>query len=181
MSIPKPQSFTNKTLHSGLQIFPDQINTLRMYVQEITEKIPAKFVAVIGTSGDVILPFDENKRNEYTALGSLVAGDLAASAEIARLTGQYQETQLVIREGENGYLFLCEAGEKLILLAQVSNDVPMGWARLMIREYAEKISVVLEINHQPESDFDTFIDDSEIPDLFQDAFDSLFNGKINAN
>jgi hypothetical protein len=68
---------------------------------------------------------------------------MAASQEIARMTGQYQSCQMVLREGPKVNTFISEAGPYLLLLTQVSSEVPLGWARLLIREAGQQVAKIV--------------------------------------
>jgi len=73
-------------------------------------------------------------------LAALLAGDLAASSEIAHLTGTYQRHQLILREGETLNSFISEAGNDLVLFVHTTAEVPLGWARLLLQEAAHRIA-----------------------------------------
>ena len=65
---------------------------------------------------------------------------IAASREIARITQELEEHQIVLREGNSSYTMVTDAGPHLVLLAQVSSEVPMGWARMLVKEAALRLA-----------------------------------------
>lgn len=136
-------------LRSGGTVFPPQVQNVDTLVAELVQKLPARLALLTETTGQVVsfhgrlespggAPLDE------AALGALVAGDLAASQEIARLTGEFQDYQLILRQGRAGHLFISEVGSSFALLVQVSQEVPLGWARILILEAAQRMAEVLE-------------------------------------
>jgi predicted regulator of Ras-like GTPase activity (Roadblock/LC7/MglB family) len=130
-------------LRSGITLFPAHDNAMDLILADLVQHIPARFVLLTDVTGQVILAQGERGQSDLVALGSLVAGDLAASQEIARLTGEYQNYQMILREGETIHTFISEAGRYLILLVQVSSSVPLGWARILIREAVLRLADVV--------------------------------------
>ncbi len=137
-----------QVFRSGLSIFPSQLLAVHQLIATLVERLPARFALLTDTSGQVIaaqgqpttqqgLPIDQ------VALGALVAGDLAASQEIARLTGEYQDYQLILRQGKESHILISEAGSSLVLLAQVGDQVPLGWACIQILDTARHVAEVL--------------------------------------
>ncbi|MDQ6963699.1 MAG: hypothetical protein Q9M13_02125, partial [Mariprofundales bacterium] len=124
-------------LRSGLTIYPSQDRAIDRLLAALVQKVPARFALLADVSGQVISARgDRHSVLEPVALGSLIAGDLAASHEIARLLGEYQSYQMILREGLTAHTFILEAGAYMVLLVQVSSEVPLGWARMVIREAA---------------------------------------------
>lgn len=169
------------TLRSGITIYPSQNKAIEQVVTELIQKVPARFVLLVDVTGQVILARGEQGRVDLIALGSLVAGDLAASQEIARLTGEYQDHQMVLREGHTVHTFIAEAGIHLAFLVQISNDVPLGWARMLIQQAARQLADLLSeppAEARPPAPTDLFsaaLGEEELSDLFSDALDELWS------
>jgi hypothetical protein len=108
------------------------------------------------------------------ALGSLVAGDLAASQEIARLTDQYENYQLILREGPKANTFICEAGSHLVLFVRVDKEVPIGWARLLIHETSRQLAEVVAAPPAEVAKLDLGLDDDKLSAMFGDGLDSIW-------
>lgn len=168
-------SYTN--LRCGITIYPAQDKEIDRVLSDLVQKIPAVFVMLTDVTGQIISVRGERGRIDIIALSSLVAGDLAASQEIARLTGEYQTYQMVVREGQRVNSFICEAGRYLVMFVQVSAEVPMGWARLLINAAGRKLDIILhtpvEVEARPKLEIKS---DENLPDLFDDAFDDLLAG-----
>ena len=166
-------------LRTGLVLYPSQQEVIDKMLQKLAQQIPAQFVLLTDVTGQVVSSKGAQENIDLVALGSLVAGDLAASHEIARQTRQYQADQMVFREGDTINTFTCEAGFHLALLVQASTEVPMGWARMAIRK---TIQVLAEITTQPPMEKTQSSDTSpeltlqqdDLPDLFSDALDDLW-------
>lgn len=127
------------SLRSGLVLSAAQFEQLEQYLSHMQAQIPASLLLLSDVSGQVVAVRGQEKTGNLVALASLVAGDLAASQEIARLTNQYQRSQMILREGQNSHTIICEAGAYLVLLAQISRETPLGWARMVIRQGAQRL------------------------------------------
>src|SRR5512138_98289 len=74
-------------LRSGLLLYPSHIRALEIELSYLREIIPARFILLVDKSGQYVTSTGQHEGIDLTSLGSLIAGDLAASGEIARLTG----------------------------------------------------------------------------------------------
>lgn len=167
-------------LRSGLAILPAQQAVIEQEVTELAQKLPARLLLLTDVTGQVVLARGEQSQIDLVALGSLVAGDLAASQEIARLTGEYQDYQMILREGQTGHTFISEAGLYLALLIQLSNEVPLGWARMLIKETAHRLAEIAarslaEAEQLQAEQSDPVLSQEELPDLFNNALDELWS------
>ena len=169
-----------KYLRSGLTIYPAQDRAISQALLDLMQKTPAHLVLLADVTGQIISMYGAAEGIDLVALGSLVAGDLAASQEIARLTGQYQDNQMVVREGQNIHTLIVEAGQHLALFVQISKDVPLGWGRMLIQKTALQLADIVanlpEAAAQSLSAFEEepLLTQEELPDLFNDALDDLW-------
>ncbi len=166
-------------LRSGLVIYPAQQEAIETLLGKLAQQTPTTFLLLADVTGQVISTRGGQGETNTVALGSLVAGDLAASHEIARLTGQFQEYQMVLREGQSTHTFICEAGHHLAMLIQVSTDVPLGWARITIRKAAQKLAEItnapLEAAREAEEMIaELDLDTEDFHALFDEALDDLW-------
>ncbi|MBE2198999.1 MAG: roadblock/LC7 domain-containing protein [Anaerolinea sp.] len=161
-------------LRSGLTIVTEQSQQLEQLLAQLQQKVPANFVILVDVTGQVVTVKGDVGKTNLVMLGSLVAGDLAASQEIARLTGEYQDFQIVLREGQESHIFIAEAGQHMAMLIQVSNEVPLGWARMLIRHIGQEIAQVLAVQPLQEPSWDVAEADDDLSDLFADALDDVW-------
>lgn len=126
-----------------LSISPTQQKTLDELMDKLKTQAPAILLFLADRNGQVIYSYGDLDKNSLGELGALLAGDLAANAEIARNTKSEQEHQLILREGENENSFISEAGDYLILFVQTSSEVPLGWSRLLIQEVSKQLVPVI--------------------------------------
>jgi len=134
MNEPQEQNPT-QLMQRRVFVTPAQQSAIEKIALSLKAKTPARFILVADRNGHVLVFSGDGMANAGMAeLAALLAGDLAASQEIARLTGAFQQQQLVLREGEKQNTFLCEAGSDLVLFMQSDSEVPLGWARLLVLE-----------------------------------------------
>jgi predicted regulator of Ras-like GTPase activity (Roadblock/LC7/MglB family) len=167
---------TGKTLRNGITVFSLQEDAIKKLAVELQEKLQTLFIMVVDTAGQSIYASEPLTANKSNALGSLLAGDLSASQELARVTGQYDLSQLIIREGVESTLFISEAGKDLLLLVIVPGQVPIGWARILIKETARQIGSII---HTPVSELDLLslgLDDEKLTDVYEESLNNIWNG-----
>jgi len=163
-------------LRTGASIYPSQIADIEREMNSLRENIPAKFILLVDVSGQVVSVIGDHSGVDTTSLGSLIAGDLAASQEIARITGEFQDFQLIMREGEKTQIAISEAGSVLTFMVQFSKDVPLGWARRLNQKTARDLgTIMLNPPADPEAEEPTFSGDG-LSDLFNDALDEIWKG-----
>ena len=77
------------------------------------------------------------------SLDALISSDLAASQEIARVTGEYQNHHMILHEGKTSHTFISGAGPHLVLFVKVLSEIPLGWSRKYVREAVSKIEEII--------------------------------------
>ncbi len=159
---------------SGLSLYPVQDQAIDRILDDLMQKCPAEFVLLVETSGQIISSKGEKGKTDLVALGSLIAGDLAASQEIARLTDQYQQAQLILREGSKSNTFLSEAGSHMALYMKIDKDVPIGWARLLIQESGRQLAEVASAHPEDLDKLDLGLSEEKLNSLIGDSFDSMW-------
>jgi len=168
------QSSATKSYRSGLILTKDQLEQIAMILTKMVDTIPAKFILLVENSGQIV-QFQGDFGNTDTAiLGSLIAADLAASQEIARLSGEYQDFQMILREGEKTHIIISEAGKSLTFLVAFRRDVPLGWARKLIQISAREIADVNNQIFENPLENENEATKGDLPDLFNDALDQIW-------
>lgn len=162
-------------LRSGITIFNTQNDAMDQLISQLTQTIPAKLMLVTDITGQILAAAGDRGTINLVALGTLLASDIAASKEVARITGEYQDGQIILREGHDYTTFLLEAGPHLILFAQIPNDVPLGWGRLNMCKAANKLEKVVSVYTEEEIDIDDIVvDDVDLPDLIGEKLNELW-------
>lgn len=171
----QPITQENKKFRSGLILSKDQCGKIEKKLRSLLDMVPAKFVILVDTSGQLVTIIGDHNGVDPSVLGSLIAADLAASQEIARLTGSLQDFQMVMREGEKNHIAICEAGKDLLFLVLFSKVVPLGWARKLIQRCAQEVGAISAMPPSPADESpDKDEEKGDLPDLFNTALDEIW-------
>lgn len=165
---------TTINLRGGLSLSVIQITRIQESINRLLESIPARFMLLVDTSGQLVTTAGDKGVIDPSILGSLIAADLAASQEIARLTGEFQDYQMILREGDHTNIIISEAGKNLALLVLFSKEIPLGWARKLIQNTAKEIGTfaIQPLDSGREEQITT--SEGNLPDLFTDALDQIW-------
>lgn len=161
-------------LRSGITIYPSQDRQLDQELADLVQDMPANFALLTDSSGQVIGFRGNRGKMDLVALGSLVAGDLAASQAIAQIIREHQDYQLVLRQGQSCNLFLAEAGRHLILLVQAPSEVPLGWSRMLVIETARHLDEILATPPDEDELYTPAIEPDGLQGLVGQALDDLW-------
>ncbi|HFC10325.1 MAG TPA: hypothetical protein ENJ54_10825 [Chloroflexi bacterium] len=173
-------------LRSGLIIYPPQSRAINEILEDLTIRTPVQFALLADVGGQVISTHGtHNKVSEVVALGSLAAGDLVASREIARILGEDSAYQMVLREGKEGHTFITEAGRHMVLLVKVRADVPLGWARMLILQAAQRLAATVDAppgnlqqqGSAPQTLHAPLGTEENAADLVEDALNAIWSGE----
>ncbi|MBN1439409.1 MAG: hypothetical protein JW929_08375 [Anaerolineales bacterium] len=157
-------------------LYPGHDQAIRQVLEELAQKCPAQFILLSGISGQPIACEGEKGETNLSALGALLAGDLAASQEIARQTGQYQSYQMILREGRQSTIFLSEAGPYMILFVRVDHQVPLGWARILILETCRQLADIASARPDELGSLELGLHEDRLPAQIGDRLDSIWSG-----
>jgi len=160
-------------LSGGFTILPKQMKDINHLVSDLFNRIPASFVMLADKSGQNIFSNGDIGGANLVTLSALIAGDFAASQEIARLTGEYGDHQLVLREGDRLHTLVSEAGPHLILFVQASSGVPLGWARMLIRDASRDLETILAASNKHTEPIGMNVDFGNFRDRFGQALEDL--------
>jgi len=174
MTTPDPRASID--LPSGVTLHPSQDEAIDRLLHDLLTRSPAKFILLAEASGQLLSALGKRSANDLVALGSLVAGDLAASQEIARLTEQSQNYHLILREASETNTFIAEAGAHLVLFVQVNKEVPLGWARMLIHETSRQLAAIVAARPEEVEKLDLGLSEEKINRLVGDGLDSILKG-----
>ncbi len=130
MEMSKTESSTG--LQCSQILSPSQSQTIDKVLSNLVKMIPAQYILLADNSGHTLSISGKLDQADPIALGALVAGDMAASQEMARMIGKSQNQNMILREGSDVNTWIVNAGSNLVLMLIISADVPLGWTRLMI-------------------------------------------------
>lgn len=154
---------------SGITIDTQQAELVEDLLSELHAALPASLLLLADITGDVISVQGNDDRSLITPLASLIASDLVASREIARLAMQENTSPIVFREGHKLNSFVLESGENLVLYAQLDREIPLNWARVLLQQASQKLAEIVKNSSAKDITEHLYLNDDEI----NNAFDSL--------
>jgi hypothetical protein len=161
-------------LRGGLSLSIPQMKSIQDSLNNLLEMVPAKYIMLVDTSGQLVCTSGDRGLIDLTILGSLIAADLAASQEIATLTGEFQDYQLILREGDKSHICIAEVAKQLALLVSFPKSVPIGWARKLIQSTSRDIGSFLSVPGPDMGEEMKEVVKGELPDLYNDALDQIW-------
>lgn len=130
---------------TGLMLFSEQEQAIDHVLSDLRRQVPAVLVILVARDGQFISASGEAaNRVDLVGLGSLIAGDLAASHRVAELVGVYEDRQVVLREGRDSQIFVADAGSHMLLFVLAAADVPSGWLRLLGLEACKALAQIAD-------------------------------------
>jgi predicted regulator of Ras-like GTPase activity (Roadblock/LC7/MglB family) len=162
-----------KTFRNGLVLSDEQIRQISLNLSELGDRIPARYLLVVESTGQFVTEWGDRRDSDPVSLGALMAGDVLATLEMARQTGEDSAYQMILREGRQETAFLTPVDRHLIILALVSRNVPIGWARLLLYYTAEHLARLVEWQEtEPLPELD--LSQENLCELFGEELDSLW-------
>ncbi len=164
-------------LRCGKSISVDQETLIDKVLSNlIAAQTEIKLAMALDTGGQVISFKGERSSIDLVGLGALVAADLAASQEIAKMADVYQENQVIIRQGSKMNTIIHEVGREIILMAMVSSSVPLGWFNYLVRQAARQIDGILQMSLHKAEDIVVLSSPNSLVDDFSAALDDIWKG-----
>ncbi len=161
-------------LQNGLTLYPNHDQAIDEVLTELEKYCKTKLILLTDASGQLVSMHGNRGEASLISLGTLAAGDLAASQEIARLTGELDKSQIIIREGTNVFTFITAVGKEMVLFVQTQRDTPPGWSRLIILKAAHKIEDVIRTSMNEVQKMDLDLGAPDIADKVSSSLDTMW-------
>ena len=168
-------SLYNHHLSGGTIIYPQHMELIQEVLSELALQIPGIFVMVTDNAGQNIAWAGEVGGTNLVTLGALIASDMAAGQEIARVTGESHLPKMILHEGPETFQFICEAGEDLVLFARVPSETPLGLSRNFIKQTAHQLDEITQDSKTKQEGKKIGLEDQELQQQVGDAFEDLWS------
>lgn len=166
----------NHHLSGGTTIYPEHMQQIQQVLAELVAQISGVFVLVSDHAGQNIASDGKTGNANLVTLGALIASDMAASQEIARVAGDNSKAKIILHEGPDFYQFIAEAGDSLVLFARVPADTPLGLSRNFIRQAAGNIGEVVRASRTKQGAvLPNSVDDTRFKEEVSNAFEDLWS------
>lgn len=142
-------------------------------IKAITDRLNrdanAKVVFLIDKNGLLIASSGDVQNMDTTSLGSLAAGNIAATTGLAQLLGEREFSNL-FHEGERDNIHLTIVDSRVILVLIFDKRSSLGLVRLRVKRSSEELKRVFD-----EMDKDNQKEEGSIfDDISEDDIDNLF-------
>lgn len=109
-------------------------NQMERILEQLEVKLPGSSLILTDIWGRLISFRRASRKYDPVSLAALVAGNMAATAEIARQIGEEQPFQLIFHEGHNNNIYLSEVGGSFLLVVVFDRSLQLGVVRLFTRQ-----------------------------------------------
>ncbi|MFP4393802.1 MAG: response regulator, partial [Anaerolineales bacterium] len=128
----------------GLQLEVAQFDEIEQMLAELRAEANARSVFVVQGNGSVIATKGAVKDLNISALAALVAGDFAATAEIASLIGEERAFKLNYHEGTQYSVYSAQVVPGVFLLVIFSPDIKLGVVMYYTNTILEKLQAIFK-------------------------------------
>ncbi|MCB9637890.1 MAG: roadblock/LC7 domain-containing protein [Myxococcales bacterium] len=142
---------------------------IKAITDRLTRDANAKVVFLIDKNGLLISSSGDVQNLDTTSLGSLAAGNIAATTGLAQLLGEREFSNL-FHEGERDNIHLTIVDSRVILVLIFDKRSSLGLVRLRVKRTCEELKRVfdeMEKDNQKE-------EGSIFDDISEDDIDNLF-------
>lgn len=165
----------NQHLSGGVIIYPQHLSQIDKVLSDLVLQIPGIFLLVTDNAGQNIARAGESGTANLVTLGALIASDMAAGQEIARVTGEGHLPKMILHEGPQSHQFLSEAGKHLILFARVPAETPLGLSRNFVKHAAHQLDEITQDSMAKQSGEKVGLGDQELQQEVRNALEDLWS------
>jgi predicted regulator of Ras-like GTPase activity (Roadblock/LC7/MglB family) len=145
---------------SGLTLSSELGEKVSRILAELRQKTDATCVLLADTSGQLVSK-DGSMGADATIFAALAAGDMAATAELARMLKESRPFKMHLHEGENFNIYLCTVEGSFLLVVIFRTTVQIGLVRIFSARAAEALLPLVSqfesmqgpANHGVDADF----------------------------
>jgi predicted regulator of Ras-like GTPase activity (Roadblock/LC7/MglB family) len=131
------------TPNPQIVLSPDQHEELRHILSQITQQANIHCALLADLGGQELSTWTQWTIQDLPSVAALAAGDIMAAIEINRMLGGERTCNIIIQEYDDQIVLIGRVGESLLLLLATGRDVPLGWARLALKNATTRILAVV--------------------------------------
>ena len=159
---------------SYLVLYSEEYEEIKKILNRLKEETNSRIVIVVERNGQPIAFTGELDGVDTTSLGSLIAGDVAATEALARLLGE-QGFSIIFNEGAKEDLHITVIGDKFILAILFDRRTSLGLVRLRARKAAQELEGIFrKLEEKMASQRLEMGDQNPLDELTEDDIENLF-------
>jgi predicted regulator of Ras-like GTPase activity (Roadblock/LC7/MglB family) len=128
----------------NLVLTDDLTDKLEAILEQLQAKLPGTALLLTDVGGRLLSSRGVQRRYDPVSLAALVAGNMAATTEIARQIGEHQPFQLIFHEGDENNIYLSEIGGSFLLVVVFDQSLQLGIVRLFTRQAVKELRPLVE-------------------------------------
>lgn len=156
---------------SQIAMYEEEFNHIQGIVDRLVKDANAKIVFMVNKSGEVVVASGDIDNLDTTNLGSLTAGNIAATGGMAKLLKE-NEFATQFHEGERANIHIQIVGQRVILVVIFDSKSSLGLVRLRVRKASEELNHVIEALQKRVGESES---DAVFAEITDEDIDNLFN------
>jgi predicted regulator of Ras-like GTPase activity (Roadblock/LC7/MglB family) len=153
----------------SLVLNTQQIVQITKVLDELQSKTRASYAFLADISGQLIQVRGRISSTDMAALAALIAGNIAATSEIARRIGEPSKFRVLLHEGDSNNIYLSQVGDSFLLAAVFASDIQIGLVRLFGKRAADELTTLT-------SDYESAMHDA--PSVVEAGFGALLDQEL---
>ncbi len=128
---------------TGMVMYEEEHQRLDTELAKLHQAANAKLTFLVDKNGQLITSVGESRKIDTTSLASLTAGNIAATAGMAKLLGE-REFSILFHEGERDNIHISLIGQRVILVVVFDQRSSLGLVRLRVKKSAEVFTQIFD-------------------------------------
>ncbi len=156
-----------------LVLYEEDQQKILVVANKLVEDANAKAVYLVDKNGQLICEAGELQNVDTTSLASLVAGNVAATAGLAKIIGE-PDFPIHFHQGERDNMHITLVAQRMILVVIFDERSSLGLVRLRVKRTGQTLSTLFDqIFKRSEAEFED--DNSPFSEISEDDIDNLFS------
>lgn len=151
-------------------MYETEFRQIQAIVDALVRSANASCVFIVDKNGQVIAEAGDSEKIDTTSLGSLTAGNIAATGGIAQLLRE-REFTTQFHEGESQNIHIQLVDNRVILVVIFDKKTSLGLVRLRVKKACEQLVEIFQALAAKAQD----PDQAMFAEITDDDIDNLFN------
>lgn len=162
------------SLAPQLVLYEEEHRRIVAVVERLVRDAHARAVFLVDRNGQLIADAGELEGIDTTSLASLVAGNVAASAGLAKILGE-REFPVHFHQGDRDNVHITLVGSRVILVVVFDDRSSLGLVRLRVKRASQSLAEILEqVFKKAEADLGVGDETSPFAEITDEDIDNLF-------
>ncbi len=162
------------SLMPQLVLYDEDSKQLVAVAERLVSDANAKAVFLVDKNGQMLTEAGELVGLDTTSLASLVAGNVAATAGLAKIIGE-SDFPIHFHQGERDNLHITLVAQRVILVVIFDERSSLGLVRLRVKKAGQKLSEIFDrIFKRAEAELEDSGADSPFAEISDEDIDNLF-------